>query len=107
MELGYSAPRGIPLSILRGRVPVDGEPYWLDDDRRWVLAWQFNEQSKLPCGCYPEDTTGPENDDRFVASPQVCHRHKAIGDAAEHRAKSAGPADAQHGVLWLTEKVDY
>lgn len=96
----------VPLSIFRGRPwPGPGEPLFTDDDRRWALAWQFDEDSRLACGCYPDETTGIDNDDAFIATPVVCHRHRAIGDAAEHRAKNANKADSKHGLLWRTRRV--
>ena len=98
MELSYCAPLGIPLSDFRS---------WHDDDRRWALAYAYDEASKLACGCYPDETTGIENDDVFVAKPLTCHRHRAIGLASEHRQKNATAADSSYGVLWRTERVDY
>ena len=92
--------------MFRGRVPKEGEPHWTGDDRKWALAWQHDQDSKLPCGCYPDETTGTENAGRFTAIPTRCHRHDAIGQAAELRAKNDGPADSRHGLLWVTEKVD-
>jgi hypothetical protein len=81
-----------------------GEPYWLADDRLWALAWEHDRQSKLACGCYPDETTGVANDDAFTATPIVCHRHRAIGEAAEWRARNATDADSQHGLLWVTSR---
>ena len=97
----------VPLSIFRGRPwPGPGEPLFTDDDRRWALAWQFDTDSRLPCGCYPDETTGIDNDDMFVAVPTVCHRHRAIGEAAEARQRNATRVDSSHGLMWRTQKVD-
>lgn len=85
---------------------ADGEPYWLDSDRQWAKAWLFDERSKMACGCYPDETSGIDNDDRFTAHAKVCHRHRAIGEAAEARAKNATAADSQHGLLWMTTRDD-
>jgi hypothetical protein len=76
----------------------------LEDDRTWALAWQHDADSKLACGCYPDETTGVDNDDTFTAIPVVCHRHRAIGEAVEQRAQNATDADAKHGLLWITNR---
>lgn len=91
LELSYCAPNGIPLSVFRS---------WPEQDRKWALAWQHDRDVRLGCGCHPDETTGIDNDDQFTAVPVVCHRHRAIGEAAEWRAKNASKADSQHGVLW-------
>lgn len=69
------------------------------------MAWRHDQDSRLACGCYPDETTGTENAGRFIAEPVRCHRHQAIGDAAEQRAKSDSAADSKHGLLWLTERI--
>lgn len=33
-----------------GRVPAEGEPYWLDEDRDYALAWQAEKRSDHGCG---------------------------------------------------------
>jgi hypothetical protein len=68
------------------------------------LAWQFDAQSKLACGCYPDETTGIDNDDRFTAIPVTCHRHKAITEAQTYRRKNATEADSPYAPLWRTVK---
>lgn len=78
---------------------------WTDDDRRWALAWQYDREVRLPCGCYPDDVTGPENDGAFVAVRRVCHRHRAIGEAQDAFLASKTDADSTHGVFWQTRKV--
>lgn len=91
------------MSIFRGRGwPKPGEPLWLEDDRRWALAEQYDQAVRLPCGCYEDDVSGPENEDRFTATPRVCHRHRAAGEASEHRSKSE--TDSMHGVWFQIEK---
>jgi hypothetical protein len=68
------------------------------------LAWQFDAQSKLACGCYADETTGIDNDDRFTAIPVTCHRHKAITEAQTYRRKNATEADSPYAPLWRTVK---
>ena len=92
--------------MFRGRPVTDGQPTWTDDDRLWAKAWQYNEQRQLPCGCDPEDVVGIEHDDAYVAEPVVCHRHRAIGEAAEARQRTSTEADVRHGLLWRTRRVD-
>jgi hypothetical protein len=76
----------------------------------WALAWQYDQDSRLGCGCYPDETTGPENADAYRAEPLICARHRAIGEAAEGRARKAREAPeagtAVHGVLWRTVRDD-
>lgn len=95
--MSYCAPLGIPLSVFRS---------WPDGDRRWALAWRYDQDSRLGCGCHPDETTGVENDDAFTAVPRVCHRHRAIGDAAKARSQdvdeNGDPRNNPHGVLWMT-----
>lgn len=97
-------PAGTPLSIFRGRVQGDGEPWFTDDDRRWALAWRHDQDVRLPCGCHPDDVSGPDKQDSFDAVPHVCHRHYAVDLAAEKRSKSE--ADSMHGVWFQTHRVD-
>jgi hypothetical protein len=104
LELDFCCPRGIPLSVFRGAPSVPGKPVWTDDDRLWALAWEYDAQSKLACGCYPDETTGIDNDDAFRAIPLTCHRHKAITDAQAQRQKNANKADSPYVPLWRTVK---
>lgn len=93
-------PAGVPLSIFRGRIVRSGEPRWFEDDRRWALAWQYDKDVRLPCGCHPEEASGVENVDTWSAIPRVCHRHAAIAEASERRQKSE--QDTMHGVYFQT-----
>lgn len=86
--------------MFRGRVIAPGEPEWLDSDRDHALAWMVDEKARLACGCYPDETVGPEHDDRFSAEMVVCERHRAVGEAAERWSKSSNEADVRHGILW-------
>ena len=92
----------MPLSIFRGRIQQPGEPLWLEKDRQWALAWQYDQDVRMPCGCHPDDAGGIENADRFTATPRVCHRHRAVGEATEQRSKSE--TDTLHGVWFQIEK---
>ena len=100
--MSVCAPRGIPLSIFRGRTAAPDEPYWLEDDRLWALAWQFDQDSRLACGCYPDETVGDEHHDRFNVKRVVCERHRSIGEAADVWFENAreDPAMNKHGILW-------
>lgn len=77
---------------------------WLDTDRRWKLAEQHDSEERLPCGCHPDDVSGPHNEGAFDAEPRVCHRHKAVGQASEKRAKSE--TDSMHGVWFQVSKSE-
>lgn len=95
--MSYCAPLGIPLSVFRS---------WPAKDRKWALAWRHDQDSKLPCGCYPDETVGDEHDDVFAVERVVCERHRAIGDAAEHYNRHADKTVPRHGVYWVTRRVD-
>ena len=97
-------PAGVPLSVFRGRVVADGDPLWTDDDRRWAKAYVYDRQVRMPCGHYEDEASGPDNSDAFVAVPRVCHRCRAVGEAADVRHKTATAADSQHGVLWQVRR---
>lgn len=90
--------------MFRGRIPAAGEPLWLDDDREWAMAWLIDDRSKLSCGCYPDETVGPEHADRWTVEPMICERHRQIGETATAWFRDAGPADAKHGLLWTATR---
>lgn len=64
----------------------------------------LDDRSKLACGCYEDETVGPDAFDRFTVEPVICERHRMIGEAAERWAKQANEADPRHGLLWRARR---
>lgn len=80
---------------------------WPQDDRDHALAWLLDERSKLPCGCYPDETVGPEHADKWTAELIVCEKHRSMGEQAEAWMRDATPmVDPTHGVLWTATRDD-
>lgn len=48
---------------------------WLEEDRRWAIALQVEEDGQCP-GCHGqlEETTDPANEFRWVGEGVRCHR---------------------------------
>lgn len=105
-EVGYCAPRGIPLSIFRGRVPAPGEPHWLPLDRAAALAWHERELTRCPgCGLDQRETTDAGNDDKYTAEGVRCHACKAKDQAARDFADNTD-ADPLAGMLFRVRHDD-
>ncbi len=54
----------------------------------------------MACGCYPDETVGPDHADSFNVKAVVCELHRAIGETAERWHENANAADVKHGLLW-------
>lgn len=70
---------------------------WPEDDRAWALAWQVDQDARLPCGCYPDETVGPEHDDMWSTRAIVCEKHRAIGEARDRYSREVSEQESQHG----------
>lgn len=67
-DLDYCAPRGIPLSVFRGRVVALGESQWSEDDWDAARQWQARENRRCQdCGQDLNETMGPDNFDKWNA----------------------------------------
>lgn len=57
-----------------GRAVSPGEPLWLDEDRAWALALAEVERDSCPdCGQPWSESSAPENEFSYEATPLVCH----------------------------------
>lgn len=76
-----------------GRTVVPGEPLWNDDDRSWALALLAEEAEECPsCGGALEETTDPENEQRYRSSIVRCHRcTEQLSAAHAHHESKAAP----------------
>jgi hypothetical protein len=81
---------GIPLSIFRGRVPVDGESYWTPLDRNYALAWQQEKRATHTCGQPVAESTARENQFRYRAEVIRCHACAALDRAVSEHTRQDG-----------------
>lgn len=58
----------------------------------------------MACGCYPDETVGPDHFDAFDVEMVVCERHRVIGEANARWHENANEADVKHGILWMTHR---
>ena len=79
-QVDYACERGIPFSQFAGRVPEDGEPLWLPEDRTVALVWQKMQRSKCSrCGTW--DWEWDENPSAWVADFWTCQGCKQVDGA--------------------------
>jgi hypothetical protein len=70
--------------VFLGRVPVAGEPLWLEDDRQWAVALLTYEADLCSgCGQSRSETTAIGNEDAYAGSAIRCHGCKAVAIASE------------------------
>jgi hypothetical protein len=96
VEIGYCAPRGIPVTVFRGRVVYPGQPQWTDDDRQAVYDWLEHEaRTCTGCGQDLDESMRKENSFAYIAEGVRCHSCWAIAVASAEgeggkAAKTAG-----------------
>jgi hypothetical protein len=104
VEIGYCAPRGIPLSVFRGRVVYPGDPQWTDDDRQAVYDWLEKEANTCTgCGQSLGESMKKENSFAYRAEGLRCHGCYAI-KAAEAKAER-GRVPVTAGWRWLVTRL--
>jgi hypothetical protein len=60
--------------VFLGRVVVEGEPLWLDEDRHWALALAEVEADSCPdCGQPWSEATDSKNEEAYRAHLVRCH----------------------------------
>lgn len=73
-ELEAARAWGVPRSIFLGAPwPAPGEPMWTPDDRAWAIALLDLEADTCACGHRRSETTQPEAEGTFQATPVRCH----------------------------------
>lgn len=104
IALRYCAPRGIPLSVFRGRVVCPGDPAWLDGDFVAALEWQAYEDGKCPgCGQPASESMADEDDSpAYEAEALRCHACK-VRSITEREASNDGDPGA--GLYSIVRKV--
>jgi hypothetical protein len=102
---------GVPRSILNGRTPVDGEPYWLPADRDGLLALQSDEDSRCPsCAQLLELSMDDDLSELWDTRTPTCH--SCAASARKKRALQDGeeptrhPTDGRKVVPYMDQAVD-
>ena len=62
-----------------GRVPVAGEPQWLDTDRAYALAWTQNKAATCSCGTRKDEWD--EDSYAYVPDTHFCRGHQVLAEA--------------------------
>jgi len=79
VEIDYCAPRGIPLSVFRGRVVYPGEPQWTGEDRQAIYDWLAKEvRTCQGCGQDLDESMQKDNAFAYKADGLRCHACYAV-----------------------------
>lgn len=82
----YCGPRGIPHSVLLGRIVGPNDPLWLDSDREKAVWWATYQAQTCPdCGTRPDEWTDDPN--AFAPEPHFCRGCEVAAQGNDHLEK--------------------
>jgi hypothetical protein len=90
--------------VFAGRVPEDGEPLWLPEDRDVVSVWQAHQNKCPTCGTW--DWEWQENPEAWVADLWRCPGCEQVDEQHTRMKEATSNTDGLQVRMFKPERED-